>query len=120
MTEQVQETEINIEEVAIEDEPIYYKPKTLNLVATLAGIFSWIVLLGFIVLAVGQFFVLQELGQGADWATLLANAQVKNWIYTNIATPVLSAVGLFFVLQGISVGLNVLLEIDFNIREQKN
>lgn len=120
MTEQTQETEVQIEEVEIEDEPIYYKPKALNIIATLSGIFSWVILLGFIALSVGQYFVLQELGQGADWATLLANAQVKNWIYTNILTPILSGVGLFFVLQGISIALNVLLEIDFNIREQKN
>jgi hypothetical protein len=63
--------------------------------------------------------VLKELGQGADWATLVANAQVKNWIYTNMLTPLLHGLSLFCVLQGVAIGLNVLLEIDFNQREPK-
>lgn len=110
-----------IEEVDEEqDEPVYYKPKALNLVATLSSIFSWVVLIGFIALIVGQFLVLKELGQGAPWATLIANAQVKNWIYTNMAQPLLNGIALFFVLQGVAIGLNVLLEIDFNSRESED
>jgi len=120
MPEQVVEKEVEIEEVEIdENEPVYYKPKSLNLIATLSGIFSWVILLGFIALIVGQYLVLQELGQGAPLTELIANAQVKNWIYTNMALPLLNGLGLFFVLQGVSIGLNVLLEIDFNSREPK-
>lgn len=113
MTEQIIEEVVEVEE----DEPVYYKPKVLNLVATLSSIFSWVVLIGFIALIVGQYFVLKELGQGTAWATLIANAQVKNWIYTNMALPLLTGIAFFFVLQGVSIGLNVLLEIDFNARE---
>ena len=120
MTEETMETAV-IEEVEIEDaEPVYYKPKVLNLVATVSGILSWVVLLGFIALIVGQFLVLQELGQGAAWSTLLVNPQVKNWIYTNMALPLLNGLSTFFILQGVSIALNVLMEIDFNIREPKN
>jgi hypothetical protein len=119
MTEETMETAV--EEVELEDnEPVYYKPRVLNLVATVAGILSWVVLLGFIALIVGQFLVLQELGQGAAWSTLLVNPQVKNWIYTNMALPLLNGLSLFFILQGVSIALNVLMEIDFNIREPKN
>jgi hypothetical protein len=115
MTEETMENIVEVEE----NEPIYYKPRMLNLVATLSGILSWVVLLGFIAIIVGQFLVLKELGQGADWATLIANAQVKNWIYTNMLTPLLNGLSLFCVLQGVAIGLNVLLEIDFNQREPK-
>jgi hypothetical protein len=115
MSEQIVENEVEIEDT----DPVYYKPKVLNLVATTAGIFSWVVLLGFIALVVGQFLVLQELAQGEAWATMLANPQVKNWIYTNMGLPILNGLSMFFILQGVAIGLNVLLEIDFNIREPK-
>jgi hypothetical protein len=116
MSEQTTETVVEVEEI----DPVYYKPKTLNLVATISGIFSWVVLLGFIALIVGQYLVLQELAQGQALTELLANAQVKNWIYTNMVLPLLSGVAFFFVLQGVSIGLNVLLEIDFNMRESRS
>ncbi len=110
-----------IEEVEVEEnEPVYYSPKILNLVATTSGIFSWVILLGFIALVVGQGLVLQELAQGQSLTELFANAQVKNWIYTNMALPLLSGLGFFFVMQAVSIGLNVLLEIDFNLREARN
>jgi hypothetical protein len=76
-------------------------------------------LLGFIALTVGQFLVLQELGQGAPWSTLVVNPQVKNWIYSNLVLPMLTGLSLFIVLQGVALGLNVLLEIDFNLREAR-
>lgn len=116
MSEQTIENVVELEDA----EPVYYKPRMLNLVATISGILSWVVLLGFIALIVGQYLVLQELGQGAPWSTLLVNPQVKNWIYTNMALPLLNGLSLFFILQGVAIGLNVLLEIDFNIREPKS
>ena len=113
MSEQTTETVVEIEE----SEPVYYKPKTLNLVATISGIFSWVVLLGFIALIAGQYLVLQELAQGQPMTELLANPQVLNWIYTNMALPLLNGLGFFFVMQGVSIGLNVLMEIEFNQRD---
>jgi hypothetical protein len=117
MSEEIMEKEV---EEVVSDEPVYYNPKILNLVATVSGIFSWVILLGFIALIVGQYLVLQELAQGQSITELLANAQVKNWIYTNMALPLLNGLGFFFVLQAVSIGLNVLLEIDFNLRESKS
>ena len=116
MSEQTMESVIEPEDT----EPVYYKPRMLNLVATISGILSWVVLLGFIALIVGQYLVLQELGQGAPLSTLITNPSVKNWIYTNMALPLLNGLSLFIILQGVAIGLNVLLEIDFNIREPKN
>jgi hypothetical protein len=107
-------------EPADENEPIYYKPKSLNLVATVAGILSWVVLVGFILVVVGHFLNLQELSQGATFSALIKEAGARTWIYTNLLIPVLTGLGLFITLQGVSIGLNVLLEIDFNIREPKS
>ncbi len=114
MTENLN-TQIELEE----NDPIYYKPKTLNIIATLSGIFSWIVLAGFVRLVVGQSIILSNLTQGAAITELVNEPQALNWIYSNIVTPVFFAIVSFFALQGVSIGLNVLLEIDFNVRECK-
>ena len=116
MTEQTVEEVVEIED----DEPVYYKPRSLTLVSTISGILSWVVLVGFIAVIVAQYTVLQQLAQGAPMSTLIANPQVQNWIYTNMVFPLLDGLSLFFILQGVSIGLNVLLEIDFNSREPKN
>lgn len=106
--------------VEVEDnDPIYYNPKFLNIISTLSGVFSWIMLAGFLGLSIGQYVILTQLSQGTPIAELFANPQALNWIYTNIATPVLTGIAIFFVLQGVAIGLNVLLEIDFNSRETK-
>ncbi len=121
MSDQTVETEVEeVEEVVIDDnEPVYYKPRILNLVATIAGILSWVVLLGFIAVVVGQYLNLTELSQGAPISSLLSQASAKVWIYTNLVIPLLSGLSFFCILQGVAIGLNVLLEIDFNMRETK-
>jgi hypothetical protein len=116
MSEQTIDNEVEVDE----NEPVYYKPRSLNMVATISGILSWVVLVGFLAVIVGQYFVLTELSQGAALTTLLANPQAKNWVYVNIAFPLLTGISLFALLQGVSIGLNVLLEIDFNNRESKS
>ena len=116
-----EETTENV--VAVEDnEPIYYKPKLLNLVATLAGIFSWIILVGFVADIVVQVLNVQAqlTQQGLALTTLLAEPSFNSYVFTNLVVPLLTGLGLFLILEGVSIGLNVLLEIDFNIREPKN
>ena len=115
MTEQTVEETVEVVEIE-DDEPIYYKPRSLTLVSTISGILSWVVLVGFIAVIVAQYFVLQQLAQGAPIATLVANPQVQTWIYTNMVYPLFDGLSLFFILQGVSIGLNVLMEIDFNSR----
>ncbi len=110
------EEKIEVPEVEEETEPIYYKPRTLNLIATVTGILSWVVLAGFILVVVGQFVNLQSLSQGAPLTDLIKEASARSWLYTNLALPFLTGIGLFAVMQAASVGLNALLEIDFNTR----
>ncbi len=113
MSEEIIENEVPAEET----EPIYYKPKSLNLIATISGIVSWVVLVGFLAVIVGQAINLLELSQGAAFADLIKEAGARTWMYTNLVSPLLTALTLFLTLQGVSLGLNVLLEIDFNARE---
>ena len=114
MTEENIETNVPEEEG---DEPIYYKPKTLSLVATIATVTSWLVLVGFVLVIVAQGLVLKDLAEGTTIAELLANPSAKNFIYSNLVIPLLTGLGMFVTLQAAGIGLNVLLEIDFNMRE---
>jgi hypothetical protein len=109
-------------DVVEENEPIYYKPKSLNLVASLAGIFSWIVSLGFVANVVVQGLNVQAQlkQQGLALSTLLAEPSFQSYAFTNLIIPLLTGLAFFAILQGVSIGLNALLEIDFNIREPKN
>jgi hypothetical protein len=122
MTEQTTENVDVVETVEEENEPIYYKPKTLNLVATLSAIFGWIILVGFIADVVFQSLNVQAqlAQQGLVLTTLLSEPSFQSYVFTNLVVPLLTGLGLFFALEGISIGLNVLLEIDFNQRELKN
>lgn len=122
MTEQTTENVDAVETIIEENEPIYYKPKSLNLVATLAGIFSWIVLAGFVADVVFQGLNVQAQlkQQGLALTALLAEPSFNSYVFTNLVAPLLTGLALFAILQGVSIGLNVLLEIDFNFREPKN
>ncbi len=113
----VQKEEVEVEMEEKEIEPIYYKPKTLNLVAILAGIFSWVVLLGFVGVLVGRFMLIKDSLSTMPFAQLMANQQFQDWAYTNWVLPLVEGLAFFFILQGVAIGLNVLMEIDFNLRE---
>jgi predicted secreted protein len=113
MSDEIVEIEVDVEE----NEPVYYNPKTLALVTSAVRIISWVALVGFLAMVVGNYVNLQELSQGAVISEILKQASARIWIYTNLVTPLLTGLAIFVVLQGISIGLDVLLEIDFNTRE---
>jgi hypothetical protein len=107
-------------EVTVEDnEPIYYKPRSLNLVATISGILSWVVLVGFVAdIAIQIWNVQAQLnGQQMVLSTLLKEPAFNSYVFTNLVLPLLTGLTFFLTLQAISIGLNALLEIDFNFRE---
>ena len=121
MSEQPIENEV--EEIETENsEPVYYKPKMLNLIATIAGIVSWLVLVGFIAdIAVQVTSIQAQLAsQQLSLSALIAEPGFNSYIFTNLILPLLNGLSLFLVLQGVAIGLNVLLEIDFNTRESSN
>ncbi len=122
MSEQAIEN-VDVSEIVEEaNDPIYYSPKALNLVASLAGIFSWIVLAGFLadIVVQGLNVQAQLSEQNLALATLIKEPSFNSYLFTNLVVPFLTGLALFAILQGVSIGLNVLLEIDFNLREPKN
>jgi hypothetical protein len=111
------ETNVTQEE---EKEPVLYNPKTLSLVANATGWVSWLVLAGFLADVVAQFLSLQsQIGaQGMSFADLFKEVGFVSYLITNLVTPFVTGIAWFVVLQAASVGLNVLLEMDFNLRDE--
>jgi hypothetical protein len=116
------EEKLEVVETEMENDPIYYSPKALNLVASLSGIFSWIVLVGFLadVVIQGLNVQAQLSEQNLVLANLLKEMSFVSYVFTNLGVPLFTGLALFAILQGVAIGLNVLLEIDFNQREPKN
>jgi len=120
-------TDEKIEEVAPEEEnePIYYKPKTLSLIATIAMWVPWVVLVAFILVIVAQVLYINGIAttNSTTLIGMLTDAQqgeqARMYIYSNMVIPLFTGLSFFVLLQAAAIGLNVLLEIDFNAREQK-
>jgi len=102
-----------------DNEPIYFAPKRVSLVSDFAGLLSWVVLVGFIGNIVAQVISLQaQLKTGnLVLSTLIKESSFISYLFVNLAVPLLTGLALFAVLQAAAVGLNVLLEMDFNSRE---
>lgn len=117
-------TEEQIETVTPEEtEPIYYKPKALSLIATIAAWVSWVVLVVFIIAVAAKFgYVMAAATQNnTNLMTMLTDPQngeqARIFVLDNIILPFFTGLTFFLLLMGVSVGLNALLEIDFNVRE---
>jgi hypothetical protein len=113
----------NIEDAADENEPIYYKPKTLSLISAVSQWFSWAVIILVILVIVAQFQYLNNIStqNTTTIMELLADEQqgeqARLFVYTSILLPLLTGLSFFLLLQAASIGLNALLEIEFNQRE---
>jgi hypothetical protein len=121
--EEEKEEEIELTE---ENGPIYYSPKTLSLISAIAAWVSWVILVGTILVIVAQVQYLLGIASqnGQTINTMLFDPQqgeqVRIFIYTNMVLPLFTGLGFFVLLQAASIGLNALLEIEFNMRESKN
>ena len=104
-----------------EKEPIYFTPKRVGLISDVTSILSWVVLVGFVADFVIQLVSLQGQikSQNLLFATLLREASFFGYLFTNMIRPLFTGLSLFAILQGAAVGLNILLEMDFNAREAK-
>ena len=107
----MEETEMKVQE----EEPIYYTPKRLSRISDLASIVSWVVLVGFIGDVIVQIVSLmaQLKSQNVAISTLTSEPSFYSYIFINVVIPLLTGLGLFAILQGVSVGLNVLLDMDY-------
>jgi hypothetical protein len=119
------EKEVEVEIIEEESGPIYYNPKALSMISMIAAWVSWIVLVGTILVIVAQVqYVLGIATQnGTTLVGMLSDAQqgeqARIFIYTNMVLPLFTGLTSFILLQAASIGLNTLLEIEFNMHEPK-
>jgi hypothetical protein len=104
-----------------DDEPIYYNPNRLSLISGIASWTSWFVLAFFIIDTVIQGIGIQSQlsGQGLVLTTLLSDPTFLAYIFSNFLPPLFTGITFFLLLQAASIGLNVVLEMDFNYREDR-
>ena len=101
------------------NEPIYYKPGHLSLISTLSTWISWITLVIFIANTLIQVVSLQNqiANQGLLMSQLYTDPNFQSYLFSNLLLPFFTGLVFFPVLQGVAIGLNVLLELDFNSRD---
>jgi hypothetical protein len=106
---------------AEEREPIYFTPKRVSLVSDISSILSWVVLVGFVGNVIVQIIALQAqlTSQNLAIATLLHEPSFYAYLFVNLIIPLLTGLVFFLVLQAAAVGLNVMLEMDYNAHETK-
>lgn len=108
------ETTPDLSETVENNEPVLYSSRTLALITTLLSVFSWVVLVAFIADAVAQAVNVQITltQQSLSLAEVLRQPSAVSFLITNISTPLFTGIGLFLVMQGGALGLNVLREMD--------
>jgi hypothetical protein len=103
----------------VEDDLIYYAPKRVTLAADMAGILSWVILVGFVAYFIVEVLFLQAQIKdgGLALASLIKEPSFLSYLFSNLLIPLFTGLGLFMLLQAVSAGLGVLLEMDFHRRE---
>lgn len=104
----------NLPEAVEASEPVLYSSKALVLVTTLLSIFSWVVLAAFLADVIAQVVNIQITltSQSLSLAEVLRQPSAVSFLITNISTPLFTGIGLFLVMQGSAIGLNLLREMD--------
>jgi hypothetical protein len=108
---------------ATEDkDPIFFVPKRISMVSDTANILSWVILVAFVGDVITQVIGLraQLVSQNVALASLLREPSLYSYIFTNMIVPLMTGLGFFALLQAGSLGLSMLLEWDYNMREAKN
>jgi hypothetical protein len=102
-----------------DNEPIFFVPKRISMVADTANILSWVILVGFVGDIIAQVIGLraQLVSQGVAFSALLKEPSLYSYVFTNMIVPLLTGLGFFALLQAASLGLSMLLEADFNMRD---
>jgi hypothetical protein len=116
------DTEMTEKIIQEEDkEPIYFAPKRVSTISDFASILSWVVLVGFIGYVVLQALSLrsQIVTNNYVFSDLIKEPSFWVYLFTNMVIPLLTGLVFFGVLQAGAVGLNMLLEKDYNAHEAK-
>lgn len=107
-------------EEAEEKGPALYNPKALSLVASLSSILSWVVLVAFIGDVVAQYRNINSMisQQGMAFSELFKEPNAVSFLVSNLSTPLFTGIALFLVMQGVAIGLNVLMELDLKTGDE--
>jgi hypothetical protein len=86
MTEQTVETVTKTEE---DEGPVYYNPNRVSLVAGIASVLSWFILVGFLADVVTQFLNVNSTvtAQGMTFVSLFKEPAALSFLVTNLVTP---------------------------------
>lgn len=104
-----------------EKEPIYFAPRRVSLVSDVSSILSWVVLVGFVGDFVVQLVSLsgQMKSQSLVLATLMKEPSFYSYVFINMLIPLMTGLVFFLLLQAAAIGLNMLLEMDYNAHDAK-
>lgn len=103
-----------------------YKPATLSFIATVTNVFAWLSLGIAIFYAITDLTMLDENflpfgfsngGHWWEWQNLTSWIVLDEVIFP-IISSIIPLVGTFFLLKCVSIGINVLLEIDFSMKTE--
>ena len=105
-----------------EEEPIYFAPKRVSVVSDIANVLSWIVLVGFVGDVVAQIMSLQSQITTNAYviSDLLKEVSFYSYFFSSILEPLLIGLALFGILQGVSVGLDMLLELIYKAHDAES
>ena len=115
------ETEVKQETTEEEEnEPIYYKPSSLSLIASIASWTSWLVLAVYVIATIvqGVWVQTQLQAQSLSFSDIMSDMSILSYMFSNLLLPFFTGIVFFLVLQGVSIGLNVVLEMDFTLKEK--
>ena len=95
------------------------KHKRLDRIASMANIFAWLALVFYVLQAILQYLQLTQ-NQGGQSITkfFLEYPETTINILLGIFNILLRGVVYWFILKGVSAGLNMILETDLNYREK--
>jgi hypothetical protein len=94
-----------------EDQPAFYAPEKLSSFASIASKAAWIFLFISVGFALWQFF--------GNLATSGPMSMPVSYLFVNLLMKLTTAGISFFMLKGVSIGLNVLMEFEYNSRGVK-
>lgn len=110
-----------VETAEVEEKgPALYNPKALSLVASLTSMLSWVVLIAFVGDVIAQYLNVNSMisQQGMAFSDLFKEANAVSFLVSNLSTPLFTGIALFLVMQGVAIGLNVLMELDLKTSDE--
>ena len=94
------------------------KHKRLSMIATTAAVFSWLVLIFFVLATVSEFvafFRYQDIATLKEYFDHSPETYIN--IFLEMTYSLFQGVAFFLVLQGVFLGINMIVETELNYRE---